>query len=1175
MPTIPKAAATPWGAAWWATFDTTTQASTWKKGAQYAEEGAVTTLVLTKEGQLHATVQDIGGRCYEQQLQCLSFTAEEQRVWVRRLVASPQWVAQLLNHQLPTPLLANAVLPALFPVETVAWNGACSCRHRVWPCRHLVAVLYALRTQIDQNPLVLFQLRGLPLLERLQQAGANLPLRLEATFPTLKDWCAPHGAARPYDLADLSAIDYSNIDNRWSTFSRLLEAQPLFFEGNLTTQLRQLLQKAARWQAQQTYDHAEYRPWHQRLQQARDLALVLDADHQLVNVFAIEEEGSIPLFASDQATARLVGLLETVEIAQLPRYPDVWVGLHAVYCFALKLLQEQAVLPHLIAGSSGWVAQWLPAYNVHSAVQCTLTALAKACPSDMLLLDAQPLQRLSPHRQIQALVHLWVSFFVRQANERHRVACTGKNKLLYLFSNGEPMQYDGPQEKSIPQQLRHWLQPFYLTQEQYAPVLCVVEQKEEEQYWLVIEIRVENRAAHQAPLMELQQFLHRDDLTEFHISVLQALERLSQYYPDLKALFLQQQAHTLPYTVAEFERIFFEVLPMVQSLGISVLLPAALQRLTRPRLGWSITAKDGASAKGKSFMNLKKLLQLEWKVAVGSEMMEAVEFLKLMKQHRGLVRYKDRYLYLNEADLKRILEQLHAPPPATATQIIHAALSKQHEDCPVVVASEAEALLQQLQEERPIPPPQTLRATLRSYQQVGYAWMYKNAQLGLGSLIADDMGLGKTLQVIALLLKFKEEGTLNHQQVLVVVPTSLLTNWKKEIAKFAPSLTTGVYHGPRRQMPEETDVILTTYGVARMEVNRFNQLHLYALVIDEAQAIKNVYAGQTEAIKAIKATLNIAMSGTPVENRLTEYWSIMDFVHPQYLGSITDFKERFSQPIENDHDQATLKTFRSITAPFILRRLKSDASIIEDLPDKIEQDWVAHLQPVQRELYQQIVDDSIHALKKYKIKPKERQTILLQLMGALKQICNHPYQYLGSGGSGPVHSGKSQVLMDLLTRINHQGEKVLLFTQYRKMGRLFCRWIEERFGQAPLYLHGSCSRTQRDNLVEAFQNDRQKRIFVLSLKAAGTGLNLTAANHVIHYDLWWNPAVEAQATDRAYRIGQQKNVQVYRLLTEGTIEERINTMIQSKKQLADQTVVLGEQWLGRLSDAELEALVRL
>lgn len=1162
---------TAWGDAWWAHWSAQLDDHLLEKGRRHAAQGGVTEWTITGEGVVQACVQVVGGKTYHLQAQAPPLSAEEQAAWLTRLQATPQWVAQLLNHQIPNAWLAPSFeLPLLLPA--IDWQLACSCGRRSQPCYHMVAMAQALRQHIDQAPLGLFQLRGMPLLELLQRMGA---ISHSSQALTLDDWGAKAASRRPAVPALLATLDFAPINNGWAPLELLLQAEPPFFQGNLMAALQRDWRKAQRWQAQQVYKAETYTHWHRQLRQTKDLALVMDRQHQLVNVFVIEGENSTPLFASDRVMATLTGVMATVERAYLNQYPIAFQGLHTLYRLALKLLEEHAMVPQLMTTTEGVVVQWGPADALQPEVRRVVTLLAKACPDDLLLLDAPPLKRLQRVRQIQLLVGVWLHYFLRQATERSVIFQHPTDKIRYLFSSGQPVAFQGPHEQAIPQQIQHWLQPLSLGQEQFAPVLKVEEQKEEDTPWtFTICVQVEDRANPKAALLDLFQFLEDPKRKTEQLGVLQVLQRLEQYYPALGTILAQQKAQMPPYTPAAFETVFFDVLPILQLLGIAVLLPQSLQRLTKPRLGIHIVAKEGTSPKGKSFMNLKALLQVEWKVAVGEELVEAVELLKWMKQKKRLVRHKDRYLYLNEADLQRILEQLDAPPPATAHQLVHAALSKVHEEYPVTIAPEVEPLLAVLQDAPVVVPPQTLKATLRAYQQVGYAWMYKNAQLGLGALIADDMGLGKTLQVIALLLKFKEEGHLDQQQVLVVVPTSLLTNWKQELAKFAPLLQVGIYHGARRQLPYEVDVIITTYGVARMEVETFSALELYVLVIDEAQAIKNSHAAQTDAIKSIQARLKIAMSGTPVENRLTEYWSIMDFVYPDYLGTMADFKARYSTPIERDNDQAALDVFRRITAPFILRRLKSDASIIQDLPDKIEQDWIADLQPLQRELYQKIVDDSLHTLRQ-KSDKKTRQTVLLQLMGTLKQVCNHPYQYLGSGGSGPVYSGKSQVLMDLLTRIEHQGEKVLIFTQYRKMGRLLEQWIEDRFGQVPLYLHGGCTRTQRDAMVTAFQQDPQHRVFILSLKAAGTGLNLTAANHVIHYDLWWNPAVEAQATDRAYRIGQHKNVQVYRLMTAGTLEERINAMIQSKKDLADRTVVLGEQWLGNLSEAELEALVRL
>jgi uncharacterized Zn finger protein/ERCC4-related helicase len=1155
----------------------------WEQGRRYLEQGALQLLQLGEQGNVTATVQDYGERIYHQQLLLPTFSTVQQEAWKQYFQEQPYELSQLLQHQLP-PALSQVARSLHAPLDAPPleyWKMACSCPNRQVPCRHLVVVLLGIEQQIEQDPWWLFRLRGMNLEDLMGDKIGEQQLGLEG-FPSLQQQALPtvplqDNRTTVYSSQALQQLDWSVIANNWKAYRRLLDQQTLFYEGDLKKLVQRYWRKAIHYHKKQQLDPADYATWHQQLQQTKEIALIINPNHQLINLFAIQDGQSQPLFVRDRALETLVGLLETVDLKELPLYPESFIALHQLYRFAIKLLYEQAYLPYLLRCPAGYLIQWQPAYTVNSTIQALVEQLTAGLPPDLLLLDGEALQYLPIQQQVLCFCHLVGSYNVQQSKLWIPEWASREQKVEYCFFSGEATPFDGGKEQSVPQQMQAWLQPFYLGQAQYAPVIKVieVEAEEGEERHFYLRIYIENKGDKAASLLGLNQFLKQTTSKAQQLVVLKTLQQLAAYYPDLENILLQKETQSPLYTITEFEWIFFEVLPLLQMLHIAVILPYSLQQLTKPRLGLHLAAKAKPSAKKPSFVSLQSLLTVEWKVDIGTEMIEAVEFLKLMKKKQGLVRHKGRYLYLSEEELQQILEQLETPPPAAANQLVQMALSHYHTNYTVDLSPEVETLVQAFKASITVAPPQTLQASLRPYQAVGYAWMYKNAQLGLGSLIADDMGLGKTLQVIALLLKFKEENRLLHQKVLVVVPTSLLTNWQQEIRKFAPLLQVGVYHGPNRRLSSKADVVLTTYGVARMEQARLNQLDWYALVIDEAQAIKNVQAGQTTAIKSLKANLNIAMSGTPVENRLAEYWSIMDFVNPNYLGSMAEFEASYSHPIEQENNQQCLKAFRKATAPFILRRLKSDKSIIQDLPDKIEQNYTAQLQPIQAELYQKIVKDSLAELQLYKQAPKKRKGLLLKLMGSLKQICNHPYQYLQSGGSGPVYSGKSQLLLDLLTRIERQQEKVLVFTQYRKMGRLMKGWIKERFGKEPLYLHGGCTRAERDSMVQAFQQDKQERVFLLSLKAAGTGLNLTAANHVIHYDLWWNPAVEAQATDRAYRIGQQKNVQVYRFITQGTLEEKIDAMIQSKKALANQTVTLGEQWLGDLSPQELEELLQL
>lgn len=512
-------------------------------------------------------------------------------------------------------------------------------------------------------------------------------------------------------------------------------------------------------------------------------------------------------------------------------------------------------------------------------------------------------------------------------------------------------------------------------------------------------------------------------------------------------------------------------------------------------------------------------------------------------------------------------------------KLLQAAITGELNDAVISVDKETRRLIDSLIKVKDIELAGGITANLRPYQKRGYDWLVKNSQLGFGSIIADDMGLGKTLQVIALLMKLRNEGSLEKHKALVIVPTTLLTNWRKEIEKFAPSLTFSIYHRPNRILDTSADLVITSYGIARSDNEELSAHHWKAVVIDEAQSIKNSATAQTKAVKKLKADIRIAMSGTPVENRLSEYWSIFDFIIKGYLGNIKNFTSEYAVPIEVNRNRRKLDKFLKITGPFILRRLKSDKTIITDLPEKVENDYYASLVKEQAAIYQNVLNNLMEQIENVDITEKEgsiqRKGLVLTLIMALKQICNHPSQYLKKADSSPELSGKAGMFLNLLENIIENGEKVLVFTQFREMGVLLQKMIRSRFDIEPMFLHGGTTRKNRDEMVEQFQNNKQKKMFILSIKAGGTGLNLTAASHVIHYDLWWNPAVESQATDRAYRIGQKKKVMVYRLITRGTFEEKISAMIETKKELAKLTVTAGEKWVGDLSAAELKQIFKL
>jgi non-specific serine/threonine protein kinase len=448
----------------------------------------------------------------------------------------------------------------------------------------------------------------------------------------------------------------------------------------------------------------------------------------------------------------------------------------------------------------------------------------------------------------------------------------------------------------------------------------------------------------------------------------------------------------------------------------------------------------------------------------------------------------------------------------------------------------------------------------------------------MGSILADDMGLGKSATVLALLLGRADE----EAPTLLVCPMSLVGNWQREVTKFAPKLRVHVHHGAERARGKKflsavdgADLVITTYALAARDAAALAEVDWHRVVVDEAQAIKNAATRQAVAVRGLPARHRIAVTGTPVENRLADLWSIMEFANPGLLGTASSFKNRFAEPVERRGDEEAAERLKRLTGPFVLRRVKTDKSIISDLPDKIEMEVVCNLTAEQASLYQAVVDDMMKRIEESE--GIERRGLVLATMTKLKQVCNHPAQFLKDGTRLAGRSGKLERLDEILDEVLDGGEKALLFTQYAEFGGMLRGHLSARFGREVLYLHGGVAKADRDAMVARFQGDEPSApsLFVLSLKAGGTGLTLTAANHVVHVDRWWNPAVEDQATDRAFRIGQKRNVQVRKFVCAGTVEEKISAMIRDKRGLASKIVGTGEQWLTELSTSDLRDLFAL
>ncbi len=637
-----------------------------------------------------------------------------------------------------------------------------------------------------------------------------------------------------------------------------------------------------------------------------------------------------------------------------------------------------------------------------------------------------------------------------------------------------------------------------------------------------------------------------------------------------------------------------ESAPLLEQSGFGVLVPPWWSKRTA-RLGVKLRLKPKAGAQESSgLLGLQGIVAYDWTIAVGDTTLTVSEFEKLVNLKVPLIQVRGQWVELRPEEIEAAIaffKKKRGNGNMALGEALRIGLGQEASEVGLPVMDiEGEGwikdLLAKLTEGvklSTIETPPTFHGKLRPYQVKGVSWLAFLKQFGFGACLADDMGLGKTIELITLLLHDRagQNGNRERGPALLICPMSIVGNWHKELTRFAPSLSVMIHHGHERLAGEafaeeakQHDVVITTYSLALRDKEHLAPIDWDYVVVDEAQNIKNEAAKQTQAIKNLNARHKIALTGTPVENRLSELWSIMEFLNPGYLGSATEFRKKFAIPIERYREKDRAETLKRLIQPFVLRRLKTDKAIIADLPEKMEMKVFCNLTQEQASLYEAVVKEMLEQIEESE--GIQRKGLVLSTLLKLKQICNHPAQFVADGSSLPDRSGKLARLQEMLEEVLAAGDKALIFTQFAEIGTLLRHYLQETLGCEVLFLHGGTPKKQRDMMIQRFQQERRgPPIFILSLKAGGVGLNLTAANHVFHFDRWWNPAVENQATDRAFRIGQKRNVQVHKFLCVGTLEERIDMMIEKKKGLAESIVGSGENWLTEMSTDELKELFAL
>jgi len=914
------------------------------------------------------------------------------------------------------------------------------------------------------------------------------------------------------------------------------------------------------------------------------------------------------LSLSPEAALAWLAMLPASE-AELPHHLRLGADLRfwsASARFALELLARQRFLPAIVGEGDQSMARWEPLVEEEldriDALKAAMPPVCRAASSD---------ETPSAHVLLEGFLIAVVDCFVRKAASRLRlrqrfVETDGEQFASSLLE--DDITFDADTVETLRDELAIWKAQFDDTEEAAFRIAFRLEPppepdseedlRDDTGSWeLRFFLQALDDESLLVPLARVWEqggtswrYLERR-LERPHEMVLEALGRAAALFAPIEESLKESRPESCSLDLDQAYAFLQEGAFLLRESGYGVLVPSWWGKRERGvGLSLRVTPHSHGPRSVLSRLGLEALVEFDWQVAIGDETLSREEFLELAEMKRPLVRVRGQWIELSPARVQEILGAIESRPKIpelTLGDVLQLKLGRLGDQQLPLTDLKAtgwvEELLSRLSGSEGLPEveqPATFQGQLRPYQVEGLAWLDFLGRFRLGACLADDMGLGKTIQVLALLLRLQERGEL-ERPFLLICPTSVVGNWRKEAERFAPSLRVLVHHGLDRHEGEafereakRHDLIVSTYSLVHRDLAQLQAVQWDGLVLDEAQNIKNPQAKQTRALRKLAAPRRLALTGTPVENRLQELWSIMEFLNPGYLGSEASFRRRYALPIERYRDSEATDELRRLVEPFLLRRVKTDPTVIRDLPSKNEMKVYCTLTKEQGTLYQAVVQDSLD-----RIESSEgigRKGEVLAAITRLKQICNHPAHFLADGSSLPSRSGKLTRLTEMLEEVLAEGDRALVFTQYAQMGKLIERHLRDKLSVDLVFLHGGVPSHQREAMITEFQDsDDGPPIFVLSLKAGGFGLNLTQARHVFHFDRWWNPAVEDQATDRAHRIGQTRSVAVYKFICAGTIEERVDELAERKKELAQAVIQPGHGSLTELTTESLRELFEL
>lgn len=1123
-----------WGAELLKVLESKTDSGRLGRGRTYANTGRVYDITL-KGSHIGAKVTGNYAPYYSVGMDFTPFSKKDIEAIKGILDQNPLVLASIMHGDLPELFLKQLQAKKISLFENFKMSCTCPDFGAYSACKHIAGLYYIAVKEMDKNPFILFSLRGFDLIEHY-----DISSEVDIEYPlSLTPYQECEVSNKPFEIIKLN-------DNSHFILS-MLSSNPSFANIDYKEVMQEFYKKVPRallLTISPIYN--EQIDQMQILLQNSDFEFVLE-HHIYESKFKVTN----PLFKEfknlfeDMDVKFRAGTmtLSTNELFRLfisfedESGSEGYRFLFYLFRVAYMMIESKSFIPAVIENRKSFSIVYKVLRSIPEIEQ-QIEILASIAPK----ITKYKSKYIDQRSSVEAILSATISDFVVAMQFMHKKQKNNPPAITDTFFYQKEFKIKGFEDENLSSSIYSYFGIFDIIKSQYLYRVYI---NKADSYTLTVKVQLKEK-----------EYLLNQSLNIFNkMEILKFIHFLTSYLPEISSLIEVEQ---IGLTQTRLEEFLLDTSTIISNLGIDIILPKELKNLLRPRLSLKVSSK---SANLQSFFDLQSMLEYDWQIAIGEQTLSVEEFEKLVETGKELIEFRDNFVVISAEEAKNIFAQIKRKRKLNQFDILQASLNGE-----AFLTKELEAYIDELFRPKDIAIPISLQADLREYQERGFAWNINNLLNGFGTILADDMGLGKTIQAICTILYLKESGFVQNR-VVIIVPTSLINNWENELEKFAPSLGYFSYYGLKRVI-KSSDILITTYDIARRDLAKLKKEKIDCLIIDEAQKIKNANTETSKAVKSIKAKYKIALSGTPVENNLSELWSIFDFALPKYLKTLKDFKTNYAKDIEIKKDKAKIEKLKKITAPFMLRRLKTDKDIAPDLPEKIIIDEFATMTKEQAGLYQNLVDES------FKIMENEENTgaLVLKLIISLKQICNHPRNFDRKSPYDPKLSGKAQLLFALLETILERNEKVLIFTQYTQMGEILTKMIEDILLVRPLFLHGGQTKKKRDEIVSAFQDDPKHKIFILSLKAGGVGLNLTQANHVIHYDLWFNPAVENQATDRAFRIGQKRNVFVYRFITKDSFEEKIDKMIKAKQELSNLSVNIGENWLGDMDRDELRGI---